>query len=380
MPEPSSGGPTELARRIGDEIRARGPIPFARFMDRALYEPGQGYYARSASPLGPTGDFFTASDVGTAFGECVARQWIEMDRALGAPDPFSAVEIGAGRGLLARDALDTLAVEAPGLRARIRCLLADASAAMRAEAATNAPEACVVDPGAIGSDHVGCVIAVELFDALPVHRVRRRGSRLREVFVDVGPDGSLIEVEREPLPVAQELALRYGAAPRDGDESEVCPAAVEQVDRIAAVLARGFAIVVDYGHRAAELYGSSHNRGTLLAYRGHATSEAYLERVGEQDLTAHVNFSLVEDRARERGMDVLGLTTQDRFLIANGILARFEEGDPALWGDPARVRRRLHAMQLIHPQGMGRVFRVLVLAKGFERPPRLAGLVDPFGR
>ena len=102
--------------------------------------------------------------------------------------------------------------------------------------------------------------------------------------------------------------------------------------------------------------------------------------MGEQDLTAHVNFTALTDRAIELGLDVLGLTTQDRFLIANDALAAFDETDETRWRDPARVRERLRVMQLIHPEGMGRIFKVLVLSKGIDPAPSLNGLVDPFAR
>ncbi len=251
---------------------------------------------------------------------------------------------------------------------------------MREEASGRVPEAEVVSPGEAGTGHVGLGIAVELFDALPVHRVRRSEGRIREVFVDVDAAGNLVEREADPLPQSLAMALRYGATPGEGDEAEVCPAALEQLDAIERCFDRGFLVLVDYGYDARELYGRAHRRGTLLAYLRHSASEAYLERVGEQDLTAHVNFTALEDRARERGLLVLSRTTQDRFLIANGVLARFQEEDPARWRDPSEVRRRLLALQLIHPQGMGRIFKVLVLSKGVDPPPSLRGLEDPFGK
>jgi SAM-dependent MidA family methyltransferase len=139
-------------------------------------------------------------------------------------------------------------------------------------------------------------------------------------------------------------------------------------------------IVVDYGMPAAELYDRERRRGTLLAYHGHSTNEDYLSRPGEQDLTAHVNFTALEDRARDCGLKVLGRTTQDRFLVCNGVLEEFEQPDLETAHDPRRVKRRLQAMQLIHPEGMGRTFRVLMLAKGCEGLDGLAGLADPFAR
>lgn len=371
---------SRLAGRIAVEIREHGPMSFARFMELALYDPEAGYYASGPERLGPRGDFFTASDVGSGLGECLARQIVEMDRLLGNPDPFTYLELGSGRGLLARDVRDAVSDREPGLAGRMRFVLADSSAAMRAAAASALPSAEVAEPAALRGSIRGCVVAVELFDALPVRRIRRNGTTLREVFVGLADDGSFVESEGRPSREAVEWAERWGAVPEDGDEGEACPAALEQVDALATILDRGFACIVDYGHAASELYGPGHRRGTVLAYHRHAVSEDLFAQVGEQDLTAHVNFTAIEDRARERGLSVLGRTTQDRFLIALGLLERFDANDEAAWRDPERVRRRLQAMQLIHPDGMGRTFKVLLLSRGVVPAPRLRGLEDPFRR
>ncbi len=370
----------ELLDIVKREIRERGPMTFARFMDLALHHPEHGYYARGSEVLGTAGDFFTASDVGSAFGQCLARQLDEMDELLGRPDPFTVVELGGGRGLLARDVLDATAARSPALSTRMRYVIADASPAMRAVAVRNAPEAEVVAPDSVEPGQVGCAVAVELFDALPVHRVRRSAGRLHEIVVDLDAGGRLIEAQARPAPQVSSLAERYGAAPEDGDVAEVCPAAAERLRYLAERVRRGFVVIVDYGHEAAELYDASRAAGTLLAYHQHRTNEDSLERVGRQDLTAHVNFTALDDAAREIGFAKLGRTTQDRFLIALDILAPFEERDPQRWRDPARVRERLQILQLIHPTGMGRIFHVTLLSRGIEPVPRLSGLSDPFRR
>jgi SAM-dependent MidA family methyltransferase len=380
LTDSTSAGNPRLLERIRDEIRSGGPMSFARFMDLALHDPEHGYYARGPEVLGAEGDYFTASDIGSAFGRCLAVQLEEMDGILGRPAPFTVVEIGAGRGLLARKVLDAVASGGGALAGRLRYVLADTSPGMREEAARTVPEARVVVPGIPGERYAGCVVAVELFDALAVHRVRRRDGSLREIFVDLSASGELIERELDPLPQSADLAERYGAAAREGDEAELCPALYEQLDAIERSLDRGFVFIVDYGHTAAELYGPAHSRGTLLAYHRHRTNEDYLLRVGRQDLTAHVNLTALEDGARERGFTVLGRTTQDRFLIAHGILAPFDEPDADRWNDPERVRERLRILQLIHPAGMGRIFHVIVLVKGVEPRPMITGLVDPFAR
>jgi SAM-dependent MidA family methyltransferase len=218
------------------------------------------------------------------------------------------------------------------------------------------------------------VVAVELLDALPVHRVRRRGDALREVMV--AHDGShLIEVEGAPGEDLVAWADRYGAAPDDGDEAEVCLSLGPALAGLAAAIDRGLVLIVDYGHEAKRLFGPAHRRGTLLAYHRHRVNEDYLVRVGEQDLTAHVNLTALRHEAAALGLRTAGITTQDRFLIANGILDGLDANE---LDSVAATKRRLQAKQLIHPQGMGTIFKVAVFTKGVEPEPVLRGLSDPF--
>jgi SAM-dependent MidA family methyltransferase len=343
-------------------------------MELALHHPEHGYYARGPERLGRGGDFFTASDVGAAFGGSLARCLAEMDGALGHPDRFSYVELGAGRGWLARDVIDALAGAAPDLARRLHPMLVDTSAGMREAARTAVSEAAVLHrvPGVAQR---GCVVAVEWLDALPVHRVARRGARLVELGVDWRDDRP-VEIDLEPSAEVAAWVGRYGAAPEDGDEAEIPLELAPALASIDTALERGFVIVVDYGHEASRLFGPAHRRGTLLAYHRHRASEEYLERVGEQDLTAHVNLTALVDEAKGLGWQPLTVTSQDRFLIANGILDGLDDpSDTSL----AAVKRRLQAKQLIHPHGMGRAFKVAVFSKGVDPPPDLPGLRDPFG-
>jgi len=366
---------TPLAERIAGEIRRDGPMSFARFMERALYDGEHGYYTCGGG-VGPQGDFHTASDAGRGFGGALARQIVEIDRVAGPFDPFDIVEPGCGRGLLARDVLDALDELDGDLAGRVRYSLVDRSPAMLEAAGRLVPEALALSPEQLGPGHRGCVVAVELFDALPVHRVRRRAGGLVEVFVALDDDGVLVEVERPCSDDVRVMAERHGAAAVEGTEAEVAPGIEGTLAAIDRCLDLGVVLVVDYGERAERLYGASRPQGTLLAYRQHMTNQEYLERVGEQDLTAHVNFSALEESARALGLEVLGLTTQDRFLIANGLLEAFRPDSAERRHDPRRVKERLQAMQLIHPEGMGRRFKVLALGKGCS--PGLTGLVDPF--
>jgi SAM-dependent MidA family methyltransferase len=369
-----------LVESIQREIRAEGPISFARFMDRALYDPEHGYYSRGPVGLGTGGDFVTASDVGTLFGNCIATQISEIDERVGPFDPFHVVEHGCGRGLLARDVLDGLADGSGDLVSRLRYVMVDRSPAMRAAAAVAAPEAIPLAPHRVGPRLEGCVLAVELFDALPVHRVRRVRGRLCELRVDCKSQGEWIEREVEAPEALQAYAERYGVAVEEGHEAEIGLEVPTVLEAIAAGLERGILLIIDYGHPADLLYDADRPKGTLLAYHRNTTNRQFFDRVGEQDLTAHVNFSALEDRALDLGLAVLGRTTQDRFLIGNGLLEAFETDDSTGWREPRSVKRRMQAMQLIHPEGMGRAFRVLALAKGCRSVPQLRGLIDPFAR
>ncbi len=375
MADASAGHP-ELLRLIGDEIRAKGPMPFARFMQLALHHPEHGYYSRGPERLGRGGDFFTASDVGATFGACLSRQLVEMDALLGKPATFHYVEHGAGRGILARDVEDALVVQAPDLARRLAAVLVDTSPGMRAAAAGRIPAARVRAAGHVAPEGAGCVVAVELLDALPVHRVRRRGEALVEVLVALEAD-RLVESQGVPGEELRAWVDAYGAAPEDGDEAEACLALGPTLAGLAASIDRGFLVIVDYGHEAKRLFSPAHRRGTLMAYHRHRANEDYLERVGEQDLTAHVNLTALRQEAEGLGLYVAGVTTQDRFLIANGILDGLDTEDG---GPVAATKRRLQAKQLIHPDGMGRTFKVAVLTKGMEPPPILRGLEDPFAR
>jgi SAM-dependent MidA family methyltransferase len=366
-----------LVDRIRAEIRDHGPITFARFMDLALHHPEHGYYALGPARLGERGDFITASDLGSGFGRALAHQVEELDRCLGRPETFDLIEFGAGRGLLARDLVTALETSHGDLHSRFRYTALDASAGMRREIGRVAPGVSAADvaPGAA----TGCVLAMELFDALPVHRVVRRGGRLEEI--GVGWDGeNFHEVRIEPEREVCAWAERYGAASDEGFEAEVGLGLAAQIERWDSAIERGFALVLDYGDTAERLYAVERKRGTLMTYGKHRAGEAYLKGVGEQDLTAHVNFTALTDAASERGWHLVGHTTQDRFLIANGILEDFEDMDERAYHDPRAIRERLGIKQLIHPTGMGRMFQVWVYYKGLEAAPTIGGLADPFAR
>ena len=374
-PEVNSPGQT-LRALLAERIRGQGPMTFAEFMRECLYHPELGYYSRLATQR--FGDYYTSVDVHPIFGRLLARQLAEMWKLLGSPRPFLAVEAGAGVGRLCGHILDFAAKEFPEFYAAMNYLAVEHSAARRAEhparlsahLALGRVSSAGEIPAAIPS---GCIFSNELLDALPTHRVIVQGGRLRELFVDLDA-GRFVEVFQNPSTPAlaqyfreQEIALQHN------QQAEVCLDACSWIERAGNALRRGFVITIDYGHEARMLYDEGHNRGTLLAYRGHTVSENILSAPGEQDLTAHVNFTALDVWGRRSGLTRTGLVTQSQFLVALGRANEFEDLYDAGQSEIEKLRARLLLKNLIHPEGLGEKFQVLIQHRGMDAP-RLTGL------
>ncbi len=360
---------------IRDDIARRGPITFARFMDLALYAPGAGYYMRDAERIGARGDFYTSSNLSTLFGELIAKQLVEMAGMLG-ERPVTFIEPGAGRGALAFDVVHSLTrvqglppwtylivEKSPAMIAQQRRLLAPWLPSGRVAWADALP-AAPVD---------GCVLSNELVDAFPVHRVIRRDGELREIFVDTAGDGL---VERYDAPSTPALAARLdrlGVALVEGQQAEINLAAVDWLRAVGGALRDGFVLTIDYGYPADELYDPLRRKGTLQAYHQHRASEAFYDRVGRQDLTAHVDFTTLAWAGRDAGLEVVGFTDQTRFLLGLGAHETAERLLAAATDEAERERILTGVRGLLDPQDMGRLFKVLVQRKGVS-PRKLLGL------
>lgn len=348
------GDEPELVERLQAEIAARGPITFARFMNRALYEPGLGYY-RSATPRpGRAGDFLTAPETHPIFGRAVARQLDEVWGLLDRPDPFVVREYGAGTGALAAAIVDGLAADGSGLREVLRY------------------GAVEVDDRA-DEPIVGCVLANEVLDALPVHRVVRRGDSLRELLVD-WRDGRFVDVEGDPSTPA--LAARLageGIELHEGQRAEICLALDGWVEAAARGLARGLLLLIDYGHPATELYGPRRMAGTLRAYVNHRVHDDVFANIGRQDLTAHVDLTAVERSATRAGLVELGVTTQAEFLVGLGVgeLLKAVHSDPSTTLE-SYLELRSALGRLLDPAATG-AFRVMAFARRLPPITELRG-------
>lgn len=383
------GDSPELVELIGAEIAADGPITFARFMERALYEPGLGYY-RSAEPRpGRSGDFLTAPEADPLFGAAIARQLAEIWRRLGEPDRFTVLEPGAGTGALAIAALRALATTEPTLASRIRWSPEEIEAHRISAFRRALTEAGSGDRMADPADDrpiVGVILANEVLDALPVHRMIGRPGGPRELLVGISPgDDPGTDHERPSRFVESEGPLsdpRLGArladegiALADGQRGEICLDIDDWVRDQAARLERGALIAIDYGYPAAELYDPVRRAGgTLRAYVRHRVHDDPFAHVGRQDLTAHVDVTAVERAAATAGLDHLGTTTQGEFLTGLGI----GEMLVALQTDPATtiesyLGSRSAVMRMLDPAAMGR-FRVMLFGRGMTAEPALLGL------
>jgi SAM-dependent MidA family methyltransferase len=374
-----------LVARIRDEIARDGPITFARFMDLALYDPDGGYYRGEAGRPGRDGDFLTAPEAHPIFGAALARAVADAWDRLGRPDPFVLREYGAGTGTLALAVLDGLTAEHPDLAARLRYDPIEVEARRLEGIAARLAEAgyasALVGTVASAAPITGFVLANEVIDALPVHRVVSRGGALREVLVG-SRDGAFIDVETEPT--LAELAWRLTEESvhlAEGQRAEICLALGPWLAEAAAGLERGVLLLIDYGYPAAELYDPLRRRdGTLRAYLWHRVHDDPYIHVGRQDLTAHVDVTAVETAARAAGLTHLGTTTQAEFLVGLGTedLLRAIQADPeTTLEDYLAVRSAL--MRLLDPSAMGR-FRVMAFGRGWPEGPPLAGLAYRLGR
>lgn len=369
-----STGHPDLIAAIAAEIAASGPIPFVRFMESALYHPQFGYYMRSPEPpnerIGRRGDFYTSSDVHPILGQAVATQAEQMYRLLGQPHPFTIVEMGPGKGLLAKHILTTCAYRYPSLFQHLRYVLIDRSPAMRelqhrnlapwldrAALLTWVDDLANVAPQSL----TGLFFSNELVDSFPVHRVQVTAKGIEELGVDYR-DGRFVECL---MPLSSDtLVHRLPSVSADwpkGYRTEINLQASEWMQQVARRLNRGFALTIDYGHSQQDLYRPDRKQGTFLCYSRQSINEDPFLRVGEQDMTAHVDFSNLAAIGEEWKLRTTGFTNQMSFLMGLGVeqmMAELEQDSPQFKA----------AIHLLRPNGMGTTFKVLIQHKGIQQP------------
>jgi SAM-dependent MidA family methyltransferase len=370
---------TPLGKLLVARIRERGPITFADYMSECLYHPQHGYYSRAGSQR--FADYYTSVDVHPIFGRLLARQLAEMWERCERPAEFMVVEAGASVGRLAAHVLDFAARALPAFYAALRYVAVEQSAARRDAHASALATHIAAGRATTSADlpasiPAGCIFSNELLDALPVHRLTCEHGELREIYVGVNGDLLCDHVGPLSSPSLAKYFSEQGITLLDGQQAEASLAAAAWMQDAARRLGRGFILTIDYGREARELYDERHLRGTLLAYTRHRAAEDFYAAPGEQDLTAHVNFSALDCAAARAACSRDGLASQSSFLLALGRANEFADlYDPAERGqsEAERIRARLLLKTLIFPEGMGEAFSVLIHSKGVA-DPSLTGL------
>lgn len=350
-------------------------LTFREFMALALYHPEHGYYMGSAPRLGREGDFVTAPEMTSLFGELLAVQWIDLWQQMGCPDPFHLVEAGAGSGRLAADILTT-ARRFPKFHATLRYTILEISPDFRRRQQATLREAGALEAVAwrtsladLGPGSVeGVIFSNEFLDALPVHWVEQGETGLLELGVELAPDGTLQAVARPPRPPLEpDYFLRRGIELPVGMRTEAGLTREAWWREAAGALRRGGVLAIDYGHPARDYYHPARMAGTLVGYRQHRAVDDPLLFPGAMDLTADVDFSALAAVGREAGLELLGFTTQAWFLMGLGILVRLEAALRHAPAPPTALRETV--MRLVMPGGMGERFKVLAMGKGVGSLP-----------
>ena len=311
---------------LEEEIRRDGPVPFRRFMEVALYHPEHGYYRRPQDPFGKQGDFFTAEQIQPVFGLLMAARIRQLYQAMGEPSEFVVVELGAGRREMA-------------------------------EAFSEWPYIPIdLDSGELPQEISGVVFSNEFFDALPVDVAVYRDGAFREQRVALARGRFAWETGPAVSAEIEDYLRRYFPPPEEGRWYEANPAALRWMEKVACALQSGYMLTIDYGYTRAE--SVRFPSGTLMGYRRHTAREDVLEDPGERDITAHVNFSALEESGNAHGLRTERFETLAQTLLAAGEPDQFASVlTPA--GD---LRRRMQLKTLLF--GMGETFRVLIQRRG----------------
>ena len=367
---------TPLAELLANRIRRFGPLPFADFMRECLYHPLHGYYSKAESER--FADYYTSIDLHPIFGRLLTRQFAEMWEQLGCPAEFMLVEAGAGVGRLAGHILDFCATKIPKFYGALRYVAVERSAARLNQAALRLQQhakaghfvAAMEIPLSIPA---GCFFSNELIDALAVHRIVLQEGALKEILVGFHA-GQFVDVVAPVSTCAiNEYLSTQSIQLTEGQTAETGLEACDWIAEVGRRLERGYVVTIDYGHRAAELFDEHHMGGTLLAYRDHRVSEDFYASPGEQDLTAHVNFTALELWGKRAGLNSVALTSQTAFLLALGQRNEFADLYDDGQSETEHLQARLQLKTLIHPEGMGERFQVLIQQKGAARS-NLTGL------
>lgn len=363
---------TPLAEWIREQIQhyPNQRVTFAQFMTWALYHPTLGYYSRSKIKLGKKGDYYTSAHVHNVFGETLAYALCRLAKNFNG-ELWNIVEFGAGDGRLAASILPTLA-QSDVRRSFCHYYIVETSPYHRQLAQCQlGHHLCVrwiesLDEKVTSKPVI--VISNELIDAMPVHRLRYINGEWLEVYVTWQKQTATFEEVTAACSSDELVQYVQEERPpaRHGQTIEVPRAAREWLQRVALAVRKGYVLTIDYGYSKEQLWRPERREGTLVCYSQHRAHTDPYKRVGEQDMTTHVNFSSLQRWGEQYGLNTLQFMTQGKFLVEHGIwdqLQQHHDHDP--FSEVAKKNRAIR--QLSVPGGMGDTFKVLLQEKGIGR-------------
>ena len=363
-----------LQQKIIEKIKTKGPITFKNFMEMALYEPELGYYNSQNTKIGRAGDFYTSSHLHPIFGMMIGKQIEEMWEIMEKPSDFQIVEMGTGAGYVCKDMLDYYkgGKEEKNIFKYIQYIIIELNPAMREQ-----QKKLLVDyldkirwvASLKELNNIkGCILSNELLDAFPVHLVEME-DEIKEVFV--GADGeALKEIKEKPdtneiSDYLKEFSIELPKQYR----TEINLDIKKWLNEVNNALTEGFILTIDYGYPSWDYYSEDKDRGTLLCYHKHQVVEYPYQHIGEQDITAHVNFSSVKKWGEKLGINTIGFCQQGTFLMSLGIdeaIAEIHKNSSDYLFEVARIKK------LILPGTMGETHKVMIQYKG-NGEPKLRG-------
>lgn len=361
-----------LAERILERIRREGPITFCEWMRMALYDEREGYYYRTdRQRWGRAGDYRTSPERSPLFAATFASYFARLYEQLGRPSEWTIVEAGAGDGQFSIEVLKTLQNDFPSVFSATRYVIDEASPHSRSVVRERMQpfedfggrvefmtlDDVEVDPGIVFSN--------ELLDAFPVHRVVMQQGQLKEIYVTSGPDDDFQWTVDAPSTMRlADYFIQSQIQLAEGRVAEVNLEIEDWLTKVSRKLHAGYLITVDYGATAEELYCSAgREQGTLRSFYQHQLVDDVLLRPGEQDLTATVDWSLVQRIGKTLGLEIVEFERQDKFLLAAGLLNQLEVETQKCEGEADKLRLSTTAREMILPDGMAAHFQVLVQKK-----------------
>lgn len=359
---------SSLSERLREHIKRNGPLSFHDWMKAALYDASDGYYCRrDRTRWGREGDYRTSPERSSLFAATFARYFARLHDQLNQPARWTIAEVGAGNGQFAREVLQTLKTHFPAVFAATQYVIDEISPhsqttlAERLKPFIDRVEFSTLDKIAIDA---GIIFSNELLDAFPVHRITMVDGKRREFFVDVGPEGNFEWSIGLPTPGVVEHLEEAGIELKEGQVAEINIEIATWLKTVSTTLRAGYAVTVDYGAAADDLYSLvARPSGTLRGFRKHTIVENVLARPGEQDLTTTVDWTFVERTGNKLQLPVVDFDRLDKFLMRAGLLTQLDSELQKCAGEAEKVKLSTAARDMVLPDGMASHFQVMVQQK-----------------